>query len=101
MATYQLKINLKAQCDLDDIYTNGFYQWGEAQADLYYDKLITRFDELAEQPALYQAVDHIRAGYRRSVCGVHAIYYRIQADTVEIMRILRSQDSGNMQPLKR
>jgi len=96
MATYQLKISVKAQSDLDDIYTNGFYHWGEMRADLYYDKFISRFDELAEQPKRYQVVDNIRASYRRSVCGVHSIYYRIQTNTVEIMRILRSQDSSNL-----
>ena len=78
MASYKLKINVKAQNDLDDLYMDGFYQWGEVQADAYYDKIIERFDELIGQPLLYQKVDHVRVGYRRSVCGVHSIYYRIQ-----------------------
>ena len=30
--------------------------------------------------------------YRRSVCGVDSIYYRIVGNTVEIMRILGQQD---------
>jgi toxin ParE1/3/4 len=47
---------------------------------------------LAEQPFLYQAVDDIRGGYRRSVCGVDSIYYRVKGDTVEIMAILGQQD---------
>jgi toxin ParE1/3/4 len=41
---------------------------------------------------LYQTVDDIREGYRRSVCGVDSIYYRIVGDTVEIMCILGQQD---------
>jgi toxin ParE1/3/4 len=40
----------------------------------------------------YQAVDEIRKGYRRSVCGVDSIYYRIKGDDVEIMAIIGQQD---------
>jgi toxin ParE1/3/4 len=36
--------------------------------------------------------DLIRDGYRRSVCGVDSIYYRVDGDTVEIMCILGQQD---------
>ena len=41
---------------------------------------------------MYQAVDDIREGYRRSVCGVDSIYFRIFDGTVEVMRILGQQD---------
>ncbi|WP_227498660.1 type II toxin-antitoxin system RelE/ParE family toxin [Synechococcus sp. PCC 7336] len=51
-----------------------------------------RFSDLGENPLLYPAVDDIRAGYRRSVCGVHSIYYRIESGGVEIIRILGRQD---------
>ena len=92
MVTYKLKITVKAQNDLDNIYYNGYRTWGATQADSYYDSLINRFKELTQQPLLYQKVDYIRIGYRRSVCGVHSIYYRINGNTVEIMRVLGQQD---------
>lgn len=53
------------------------------------------FAFLAEQPHLYPAVDHIRPGYRRSVCGVHSIYYRVAEDGIEIVRILKHQNLGD------
>ena len=68
--------------------------FGVAQSDLYRDQLKQRFSVLAEQPKLYPAVDHIRPGYRRSVCGSHSIYYRIDAQSVEIVRILKHQDAS-------
>ena len=74
------------------IYRHGVREYGNALADQYYDALFDRFEELAEQPYLYQAVDEIREGYRRSVCGVDSIYYRVEGDTVEIMAILGQQD---------
>ena len=64
----------------------------EDKADKYYDNFIKRFEELAEKPYLYQSVDHIRKGYRHSVCGIDTIYYRIDDDTIEIMSILGRQN---------
>ena len=58
----------------------------------YYDVFFDRLEQLVKRPHLYQAVDDIREGYRRSVCGVDSIYYRIDGSTVEIMAILGQQD---------
>lgn len=92
MARYSLKISLPAREDLRDLYRDGFLRWGEAQADRYYDDLLAHFDVLCENPMLFREVDEIREGYRRSVCGVHAIYYRVQEDAVEIMAVVKHQD---------
>jgi len=69
---------------------------GEAQADTYYEAFFDRCEQLAEQPYLYQAVEHIQTGYRRSVCGKHSIYYRIARKGVEIIRVLGREDPMNM-----
>lgn len=90
MATYRLSEN--AREDLRRIYRRGLREYGEAQADAYYNALFDRFEEIAEQPFLYPAVDDIREGYRRSVCGVDSIDYRIEGETVEIMAIIGRQD---------
>jgi len=90
MATYRLSEN--AREDLRRIYRRGLREYGEAQADEYYNALFERFEEIAEQPFLYPALDDIREGYRRSVCGVDSIYYRIEGGTVEIMAIIGRQD---------
>jgi toxin ParE1/3/4 len=68
-------------------------QFGIEQSEQYRDKLKQRFLELAEAPLMYPAVDNIREGYRRSVCGVHSIYYRIHADYVEIVRVIGRQST--------
>ena len=44
-------------------------------------------------PKIVPAVDDIRLGYRRAVCGVDGIYYRIHGDYIEIMRVLGRQDA--------
>jgi len=90
MANYRISEDAKA--DLRRIYRRGVREYGEAQADQYYDALFDRFEQLAMRPYLYQAVDDIRIGYRRCVCGVDSIYYRVDGDTAEIMAILGQQD---------
>ena len=91
MVNYRISADAKA--DLNRIYRRGVREYGEVQADQYYDALFDRFEQLAKQPYLYQAVDDIREGYRRSVCGVDNIYYRVDGETVEIMCILGRQDA--------
>ena len=86
------KINQVAKDDLKRIYEYGFHNYGEAKADEYYQTFFDRFEQLVGKPCLYQTVDHIREGYRRSVCGADSIYYRINGDTIEIMRILGQQN---------
>ena len=90
MANYRISEDAKA--DLRRIYRRGVREYGEAQADKYYDALFDRFEQLSKQPYSYQAVNEICEGYRRSVCGVDSIYYRVNNDTVEIMSILGQQD---------
>ena len=90
MGNYRLAENAKE--DLKRIYSRGLQEYGEGQADKYYNAFFARLEKLAEQPLLYQAVDDIRAGYRRSVCGADSIYYRIDGETVEIMAVIAQQD---------
>jgi toxin ParE1/3/4 len=88
MANY--KISTDAEDDLYRIWLHGVSEFGEPQADKYYYDLISRFDVIADNPNLYPAVEYIRKGYRRSVCGVDSLYYRIVDGTVEIMAVNRS-----------
>ncbi len=86
MANY--RISEYAKKDLRRIYRRGVLEFGEVQADLYFDAFFERFAELASQPHMYPAVDDIREEYRRSVCGVNSIFFRIVGGTVEFMMIL-------------
>lgn len=85
-----------AEQDLFHIAQYGDINYGIERSDFYCKKLEKRFSLLAEQPMLFQSVDYIQSGYRRSVCGKHSIYYRIKDGAVEIMRIIRCQDTKNI-----
>jgi len=86
------RLSKLAEADLLEIAIYGDEQFGEEQSDRYREQLKQRFLLLAEQPYLFPAVDDIREGYRRSVCGVHSIYYRLDVESVEIMHIVGRQD---------
>ena len=77
--------------DFENIFEFGIDTFGLDQALSYQNGMKQRFDILAEQPQLYPTVDHIRAGYRRSVYGSHSIYYRIDGQGIFISRILGQQ----------
>ncbi|NIX15869.1 MAG: type II toxin-antitoxin system RelE/ParE family toxin [Candidatus Dadabacteria bacterium] len=78
--------------DFEQIYIYGIDKFGLNQATKYQNRLKNRFSELTESPLLFPAVDHIRKGCRKSVCGVHSIYYRIDGQDILIVRILGRQD---------
>jgi len=88
----QYKLSNEAKMDIARIHWYGVEMFGEAQADRYYEALFKRFEEIANAPFKYQSVDYIREGYRRCVCGVDCIYYRINGEVTEIMRVLGRQD---------
>jgi len=90
VGSYRLSENAKA--DLIRIYRRGVREFGEDQAEKYFDGFFERFVILAEQPLVYPAVDDIRDGYRRSVYGADSIYYRVAGDNIEIMAIIGQQD---------
>ena len=85
------RLSQAAVLDLTGIARYGDGHFGAARSNRYRDQLKQRFAVLAEHPLLYPGVDHIRKGYRRSVCGVHSIFYRVDGESVEIMRILKHQ----------
>ena len=90
------KLSEVAKVDLTRIYRHGLRSFGEEQADAYFYAFIERFQEIADAPTRYPEVNEIREGYRRSVCGMDSIFYRISDDnTVEIMSIIGRQDADS------
>lgn len=75
--------------DLREIWRYGTATWGLVKAEQYGEQLFDILDFLAANPLAGQAVEHIRAGYRRHPSGSHLIFYRISTDMqVEVIRIL-------------
>lgn len=93
MENYRLSVEAKE--DLRRIYKYGAEKYGEKQAAIYVNALFDRFEHIAKNPFLYQLVDYIYPGYRRSVCGVDSIFYLIKDNVAEIIAIVGRQDIEN------
>lgn len=81
-----------AKEDLIRIHHYGVERFGITQADKYFDTFFKYFNIIADRPFSFESVDYIRKEYRRCVCGVDSIFYRIENETVEIMAIVGRQD---------
>ena len=86
------RLTLEAEYDMDCILDEGIDEYGLEAALVYYDNLERRFAELVDNPLHYPAVDYICVGYRRTVCGVHSVYYRVEPEEIVVVRILKKQD---------
>ncbi|UJH68808.1 type II toxin-antitoxin system RelE/ParE family toxin [Allomuricauda sp. SCSIO 65647] len=94
MADYRL--SNEAKNDLIRIHQYGVKNFGLSQADKYFETFFQYFEIIAEQPYTFESVDYLKNGYRRCVCGVDSIFYRINGEVVEIMAIIGRQDLDNI-----
>ena len=94
MAEYRLSND--AREDLIRIHQFGVRKFGVRQADRYFHTFFECFDRIATNPYHFESVDYIKLGYRRCVCGVDSIYFRINNSMVEIISIIGRQDIGQI-----
>jgi len=94
MARYRL--SQAAKEDLIRIHHYGVRNFGMIQADKYFNSFFICFETIAERPYSFEAVEHIKKGYRRCLCGSDNIYFKIIGEDVEIMAVVGSQDVGQI-----
>jgi len=90
MANY--RISNQAKEDLIRIHQFGVHKFGVSQADLYFNSFFEHFKLIAERPLSFETVAFIKPGYRRCVCGIDSIFYKLHENEVEIMTIAGRQD---------
>ncbi|MDD4150499.1 MAG: type II toxin-antitoxin system RelE/ParE family toxin [Bacteroidales bacterium] len=90
------KLSNVAKEDLIRIHHYGIKKFGEAQADKYFESFFNYFDIIAQRPFSFEAVDYIKTGYRRCVCGSDSIYCKLNNHIIEIMSIVGRQDLKNI-----
>ena len=90
------RLSNEAKEDLIRIHHYGVERFGIKQADKYFDAFFDCFEHIAERPFSFEAVDFIKSGYRRCVCGVDSIYFRNNGDIIEIMAIIGHQDFNQL-----
>ncbi|MEP5253493.1 MAG: type II toxin-antitoxin system RelE/ParE family toxin [Winogradskyella arenosi] len=94
MAKYRL--SNEAKNDLIRIHHYGVQKFGMTQADKYFESFFEYFDIISQRPFSFESVDYIKKEYRRCVCGIDSIYYKINNNDVEIMAIVGRQDLNDI-----
>ena len=77
-----------AQADIDGIWDYTADHWNEQQADAYVGVIRAAIERVAKRPQLGRACDKLRAGYRRIDAGSHVVFFRVNGDVAEVIRIL-------------
>lgn len=88
---YSYRLNIQAEEDLTRIFEYSIRQFGLREADKYYEMFFECFSKIASNPFLFPNANHYKKGYRYCVCGVNTIFYKINADEIELMVIVGRQ----------
>lgn len=94
MAKYRL--SNEAKNDLIRIHHYRVKKFGMTQADKYFESFFKYFEIISQRPFSFESVDYIKKDYRRCVCGIDSIYYKINNEVVEIMAIVGRQDLNDI-----
>lgn len=81
-------ISKKAVSDLEEIWLYTVEKWSVDHADRYYNLIFDEINFICRNINAGKSMEHLRKGYRASKVKSHLIFYRIQNNTVEIIRIL-------------
>lgn len=81
----------QAENDLADIWRFTERRWNVEQADRYFRRIIDALTQLAGRPDLGRRCDEIRDGYRRYNVGSHVIFFRMDGENVDVVRILHAR----------
>ncbi|MGB3149755.1 MAG: type II toxin-antitoxin system RelE/ParE family toxin [Maribacter sp.] len=86
------RLSNEAKNDLIRIHHYGVKKFGVSQADKYFKSFFKYLEIIAQRPFSFESVDYIKKDYRRCVCGVDSIYFKVNEYIVEIMAIVGRQD---------
>ncbi len=95
MQPSKLVLSPEAQRDLRDIYQFGLCTWGQNQSSDYLDALKEHFWHLTTQPFMGTERPELGADMRSFPVKSHIVFYRLQANQIEIVRILHGRQDPN------
>jgi toxin ParE1/3/4 len=90
------KLHLRplAKRDIREIWAYTTKTWGRRKANEYVRMLTGSLDVVDANPGLARFAGVGEPGLRKFVAGSHVIYFHIEAETIDIIRILH----GSMDP---
>lgn len=85
---FEIRKSKQAEIDFEDIWLYSYHKWGVAQADGYYDELIEAIAKLTDNPHIGKSRDTLRTDYRSLQVKRHIVYYRVENQIINIIRVL-------------
>lgn len=86
----QIRRSARAEQDLIEIW-NFIAKDNEAAADRVFDLLVAKSNLVARNPAIGRLRQELGESVRSTLAGSWSIFYRVQADHVEILRYLHTR----------
>ncbi|QFS89854.1 Toxin ParE1 [Mycobacterium sp. THAF192] len=80
-----------AQADLEQIWAFSVDRWGRDQAEKYLREIQRGIDRVADNPMIGRVCDEVRSGYRRHPDGSHVLFYRVEGNMIDVVRILHKR----------
>jgi toxin ParE1/3/4 len=84
-------ISKLAVLDLEEIWLFTAEKWSIEQADRYYTLLFDDIEYICSNVNSGKSMDLVRKGYRGSKVKSHLIFYRVNKNLIEIIRILHER----------
>ncbi|MCL1080128.1 type II toxin-antitoxin system RelE/ParE family toxin [Parashewanella spongiae] len=91
MTALNLVLSPIAKVDIQDIYRYGLLNWGSKVATVYIDTLKSHLYSLTEQPFMGVERSILLPNIRSFPSEKHMIFYRVESEKIEIIRILHER----------
>lgn len=92
----RLILKPEAKNDLDKIFFYTLDKWGLNQAEKYQDELFEGMKLISERPKLGKVYPYSVQEYRMFTVNKHILFYRINSEDCEVIRILHNRMSLKM-----
>jgi toxin ParE1/3/4 len=87
----RLKVSQAAADDLQNVWSYTVEHWSVEQADRYLNLILDAFDNVAHDPTTGKDFGHVREGYRGLKVGSHILFYQVDHEVIEIIRVLHGR----------
>lgn len=84
-------ISKKAISDLEEIWLYTADKWSIEQAGRYYNLIFDEIAFICKNPKTGKQMEAVRKSYRAAKVKSHLIFYKVENDTVQIVRILHER----------
>jgi len=91
MKSFPYVLGKKALSVLEEIWLYASDKWSLEQSDRYFAPIFEEIRFICSKPNSGKKMDHVRTGYRAAKVKSHLIFYKVENETIQIIRILHER----------